>query len=110
MGQRGASDGWDPLVDPPSLLQVTVESAPRRPWRRLRAGGARGLAALCLAGAVAGVCGVLIVGGIGGARHGSVATVSASAQAAGIAVHMRGVGQLVTSTEAYRFPLGCMSM
>jgi hypothetical protein len=110
MAQRGAPGGWDSLPNPPSVLRVTVESAPRRSGLRLRAGRLRVLAALSLVGAVAGVCAALVAGGIGGARHGPARIASAYAPIMGVGEHTRGIEQLVTAAGTYRFPLGCMGM
>jgi hypothetical protein len=107
MAQRRASDSWDSLPDPPSVLRVTVESGPGRAARprvwRLRALAA---ASLIAAGAVA--SGVLLAGGHGAARRAAETTPPVYISSARPTPVMRGVDQIVTLSEAYRFPLGCM--
>jgi hypothetical protein len=64
MAQRGASGGWDSPADRPSILTITVESAPRR-HAALRP--AHALIAIALLGAIAAaiVIAVLPGGGTG---------------------------------------------
>ncbi|MGN6867234.1 MAG: hypothetical protein ACTHMY_02405 [Solirubrobacteraceae bacterium] len=62
MSQRGAPAGWDSPGDRPSILQITVESTPRRrpPVRR-----AHFLVALAVLGAIAAVTAVAVLPGGG---------------------------------------------
>jgi hypothetical protein len=70
---------------------------------RLRALGAASVLAV---GAVMGV--VLFAGGNGGARRAVQTTPPVYISSARPTPVMRGVDQIVTMSEAYRFPLGCM--
>jgi hypothetical protein len=107
MAQHGALDGWESLPNPPSVVEVTVEFAPRGRGTGPRRARLRALIAASLIGA--GVAAVVIAGGAGGGAA------SRSGQTAGTNVpisdptpRLRGVAQLAEVTEAYRFPLGCM--
>jgi hypothetical protein len=117
MAQRGALDGRDSLPNPPTVMQVTVESGPRgrvpavRPVRL----PALVIVALVVAGAMVG--GVLVAVSGGGASRGGAQTPapahqtpSALATIGESGPRMRGVAQVASVTEAYRFPLGCMGM
>jgi hypothetical protein len=106
MAQRSAPDGWDSFPNPPSVVQVTVESGPR--GRRIGVGPKplRALIAVSLIGA--GLAAVVIAGGVGGGAA------PRSGRTAGINVpisdptpRLRGVAQVAEVTQAYRFPLGC---
>ena len=114
MAHHGALDGWDSLPNPPSILQVTVESGPRgrvgavgagRPWALL-------VVSLAVVGAVVG--GVLVAAGGGGSARRSPAQMLSRQATVGQATvgqagpRLRGVAQVASVTEAYRFPLGCM--
>ena len=120
MGQRGASDGRDSPVDRPTVLQVTVEPAPRRPGLRLPASGVRARVAVSLVGVIALVCAWLVIDGLGGARHDFVRhdlvrhdLARIATPYAGVAeppLHVHGDGELDRPTQPYRFPLGCMSV
>jgi hypothetical protein len=94
MAQRGAPDDWDP----PSVVQVTVESVARGPRnRRLRV---RAVASML--GAIAMLGTSLLAGGIGTPRHraGHAATTPARV--------LSDAPPLSAAAQAYRFPLGCM--
>jgi hypothetical protein len=111
MAQHGALDGWDSLPNPPSVVQVTVESGPR--GRGIGAGPARLRALIAVSLIGAGLAAVVIAGGVGrGAPHSAH-----SGQATGVSIpisdatpRLRGAAQVAEVTEAYRFPLGCMGM
>jgi len=66
MAQRGAPDGWDSPADRPSILQITVESTPRRSpsVRRVHV-----LIAIAVFGAIAGAIAIAVLpsGGPGSA-------------------------------------------
>jgi hypothetical protein len=110
MAQRGASDGWDSLPNPPSVLQVTVESGPGSRAPAIRSGRLRAVAAVSLiaAGAVLGA--VLLAGNHRAVRHSFTQAPAVYISSARPAPVMRGVDQIVTMSEAYRFPLGCMGV
>jgi hypothetical protein len=106
MAQRGAPDHWDSVPNPPSVVQVTVEPGPRGrpPMAHAARSWAFVIVSLLVAGAVGG--GVLLVSGGGGGERralGSTASIQAGPR-------LRGTAQVASVTEAYRFPLGCMSM
>jgi hypothetical protein len=108
MAQRRASDGWDSLPNPPSVLQVTVESGPGGRAAGPRARRMQALAAVGLIAAGAVVGAVLFAGGNVGARRVVETTPPVYISSARPTPVMRGVDQIVTMSEAYRFPLGCM--
>src|SRR5437763_10224074 len=93
MAQRATPDGWDP----PSVVQVTVESPPRRPApRRLRV-----LAAMGVVGVAALVSVSFLDRGVGTPRH--------RPEPAALPVQgPAGQPQLSAAAAAYRFPLGCL--
>jgi hypothetical protein len=108
MGHRGALDGRGSLPNPPSVVQVTVESGPRGRMSRPGRASVRALIAVSLIGA--GLAAVLIAGAIksGAPRSGRAA--GANALISDPTPRLRGVAQVAEVTEAYRFPLGCMSI
>ncbi len=107
MARRGALNGWDSLPNPPSVVQVTVESHPRGRSTGLGPGRLRALIAVTLIGA--GLAAVLIVGSVGGgAASRSGRTPGMNAPVSDATPRLRGVAQVAEVTQAYRFPLGCM--
>jgi hypothetical protein len=99
MAQRSAPDGRDSLPNPPTIVRVTVEAAPiarRRPT----------LLMVGLVVAAAAVGGVLLLLGSGGAAN----RVPRPTRTVLAGPRLRGTAQVGSITEAYRFPLGCMSM
>ena len=99
MAQRSASDGRNSLANGPSVVRVTVEATPsarRRP--------ALLVAGLVIAGATVG--GLLLLMGSGGAAK----RVPVPTRTVLAGPRLRGTAQVGSVTEAYRFPLGCMSM
>jgi hypothetical protein len=104
MAQRGAPDGRDSLANPPSVVQVTVESEPR--GRVTGAGPPRLRALLAVSLIGAGLAALLIASGIGGGAPHSGHRASAEAPSAETTPR-RGTAQVAQVTEASRFPLGC---
>ena len=102
MAQRGAPDGWDP----PSIVQVTVESGPRAQAVEVRVRRLRTLIATSLVGAGVVLCAVLVSGGFAGGRRGAERAATAPAPT----VIVPDANQLVAVADAYRFPLGCVSL
>jgi hypothetical protein len=102
MAQRGAPDGWDP----PSIVRVTVESGPRDRAVDARVRRLRTLIATGAIGAGVVLCAVLIAGGLAGGRGGPGRSATDPAQAAIVPY----ADQLAAVAEAYRFPLGCVSL
>jgi len=108
MAQRGARDVWDSLPNPPSVVQVTVESGPRGRVTGTGPTRLRGLIALIVLGA--GLAFLLVAGGLrGGAVH-PAHRAGANVPIADPTPRLRGVAQVAEVTEAYRFPLGCMGI
>lgn len=109
MARRGALDGLDSLPNPPSVVQVTVESGPRARGTRIGPARVRALIAVSLIGA--GLAAVMMVGGVGGgAASRSRRTASMNAPVSDATPRLRGVAQVAEVTQAYRFPLGCMGI
>jgi hypothetical protein len=106
MGQHGALDGRDSLPNPPSVVQVTVESEPRGRGIGASPGRLRALIAVSLIGAM--LAAVLIAGGVGGEASRSGRTAGANVPISDPTPRLRGIAQVAEATEAYRFPLGCM--
>jgi hypothetical protein len=118
MSRRGAPEYRDSLPNQPSIVRVTVESGPRG-----RVAGARAVrlrAALVVAGLVvagAAIGGAVLAAGRGGtprrasAQMRSVGGARTAEQAVGAQAgpRLRGMSQVTSITEAFRFPLGCMS-
>jgi len=102
MAQRGAPDDWDP----PSVVQVTVESGPRAAAVEARVRRMRTAIAVGMVGAGVAVCAVFLSVGLTGVRRGAERSATAPAPAA---IAPDG-SQLVAVAEAYRFPLGCVSL
>ena len=94
MAQRSALDGWDSLPNPPSVVQVTVESVRRD--RGTWIGSARLRA--------------LIAGGLGGGAANPPHRAGANVPITDPTPRLRGIAQVAEVTEAYRFPLGCMAV
>jgi hypothetical protein len=108
MAQRGARDGWDSLPNPPLVVQVTVESGPRR--RVAGAGSTRLRALIALIVLGAGLALLLVVGGPWGRAAHPAHRAGANVPIADPTPRLRGVAQVAEVTEAYRFPLGCMGI
>jgi hypothetical protein len=105
MAQRGAPDGWDSLANPPSVVQVTIESEPRG---RLTGAGPprlRPLLAVSLIGAGL-VAALLLAARIGGGPPHSGHRASTEVPSAET-TPKRGIAQAAQVTEADRFPLSC---
>lgn len=111
MGQRGRLYGRDSLSNQPSIVQVTVEPGRRDGEATARAVRLRALVVVSLVVAGAVVGGVLLTAGRGGsARRSPERTRSGEATVGQAGPRLRGVAQVASLTEAYRFPLGCMGM
>jgi hypothetical protein len=117
MSRRDAPDYRDSLPDPPSIVRVTVESGPPGRLAEVRTGRVRAslaVAVLVVAGAAIGAL-VLAAGGAGTASRAPsqmrIVRVPRNAEAAVGAQagpRLRGMSQVTSITEAFRFPLGCM--
>lgn len=109
MAQRGAPAGWDSPADRPSILQITVESAPRRraPVRR-----AHVVVLIALLGAIAAAVAIALLPGRGGgsAPPPPPAPPSPALQTPAPEQPTELVDSGPPSATApglYRFPLGC---
>ena len=102
MAQFRAPDDWDP----PSVVQVTVEAGPRAGGVEARVRRMRTAIALGMVGTGVAVCAVFVSGGLAGGGRGAERSAKAPAP---VAIAPDG-SQLVAVTEAYRFPLGCVSV
>jgi hypothetical protein len=104
MAQRGAPAGWDSPADRPSVLEITVESGPRR---RPPVRGPHVLIALAVLVAIgAVVCVALLPGG----GTGSAPTASTSAPPTAPpqpSVLVDSGPPSVATPQLYRFPVGC---
>jgi hypothetical protein len=107
MAQRGVPAGWDSPADRPSILQITVESTPRR---RPTVGRAHVLLAIgvlaAIAGAIAFAVAVLPGGGSGLAPPPS-ATPSMPVPPQPSVLVESGPPS-ATAPGLYRFPVGCL--
>src|SRR3974390_2582947 len=108
MAQRGALDGWDSLPNPPSVVQVTVESGPR--GRHAGAGPARRRALVAVSLLATGLAAALVAGGVGGGAAHPGHRTGAKASVAQPTPRLRAAAQVAEVTEAYRFPLGCLGI
>ncbi len=104
MAQRGASAGWDSPADGPSVLQITVESAPRRGLGLRRA---HVLIAIAVLGVIAAAGAVAL---LPGGRGGSVPPASPPHQTPTPqqpSVLVDSGPPSATAPSLYRFPIGC---
>ncbi len=104
MAQRGAPAGWDSPSDRPSVLEITVESDPRRrpPLR-----GPHVLIAIAVLVAIgAAVCVALLPGGGPGSAP-PASTSAAPAAPAQPSVLVDSGPPSVATPQLYRFPVGC---
>jgi hypothetical protein len=108
MAQRSALDGWDSLPNPPSVVQVTVESVRRDRGTWIGSARLRALIAVTLIGAV--LTAALIAGGLGGGAANPPHRAGANVPITDPTPRLRGIAQVAEVTEAYRFPLGCMAV
>src|SRR6516165_5905619 len=104
MAQRSALDGWDSLPNPPSVVQVTVESVRRDRGTWIGSARLRALIAVTLIGAV--LTAALIAGGLGGGAANPPHRAGANVPITDPTPRLRGIAQVAEVTEAYRFPLG----
>lgn len=112
MAQRGAPAGWDSPADRPSVLEITVESGPRR---RAPVRGPRVLIAIAVLVAIGAAVLVAVLPGGGG--PGSAPPASTSAPPASTSAPPTAPPQLNvlvdsgppsdTAPQLYRFPVGC---
>jgi hypothetical protein len=104
MAQRGAPPGWDSAADRPSVLQITVESGPRRGPGPRRA---HVLIALAVLGLIAAAAVIAVVpGGGGSARPASPAPQTPAPGQPAVLVESGPPS--ATAPSLYRFPIGCL--
>jgi hypothetical protein len=108
MAQSSAPDGWDSLPNPPSVVQITVESGPHDRGTGIGPTRLRALIAVSLIGA--GLAAVLIAGGVVGGAANRRHPAGENIPITDPMPRLRGVAQVAEVTEAYRFPLGCMGI
>jgi hypothetical protein len=103
MAQRGVPAGWDSPADRPSILEITVESAPRR---QLRVRSVHIAIAIALLGAIAGA---IAIAGLPGGSPGSAPRPSTSPPAPQQPSVLVDSGPpSATAPGLYRFPVGCL--
>jgi hypothetical protein len=108
MAQRGVPGGWDSPADRPSILAITVESAPRR---RAAVRPAHVLIGLALLGAIAAAVAIAALpggGGVGGSAHPPAVTnpLTPGPQQPSVVVQM--ISLPGAAPGLYRIPLGCL--
>jgi hypothetical protein len=108
MAQRGAPGDWDSPADRPSILAITVESAPRRP-AAVRPAHALILVALlgAIAAAVA-IAGLAGGGGGGGSAHPPAVTSPLTPGPQQPSVVVQIISPPGTAPGLYRIPPGCL--
>jgi hypothetical protein len=102
MAQRGAPAGWDSPADRPSVLEITVESDPRRrpPLR-----GPRVLITIAVLVAIGAAVCVALLPGPGAAPPASTSAAPTAPPQPSVLVD--GGPPSVGTPQLYRFPVGC---
>lgn len=107
MAQRGVLGGWDSPADRPSILAITVESAPRR---RAAVRPAHVLIAVVLLGAIAAAVAIAALPGGrggGGSAHSPAVTSPLTPGPQQPSVVVQIISLPGTAPGLYRIPLGC---